>query len=60
MGMASNLQDDLWKSVEENNFGQYFRITESTDLTASKRERRGWNIPLRVFIKKGKGKLLAI
>lgn len=55
MGMASNLQDNLWNSVEQSNFAQYFRISESVDLTAGKKDRQCRNIPLRVFIKKGKG-----
>ena len=56
MGMASGAQDDLWRSVESSNFGQYFRITESMNIASSRREGRRQNVPLRVYIKSGRGK----
>lgn len=57
MGMASGAQDDLWKSVEHTNFGQYYRLSESMSLTL-RRDGRKQNVPLRVYIKSGLGKLL--
>ncbi len=55
MGMASGVQDDLWRSVEAGNFGQYYRISESMNLASSRREGRRPSLPLRVYIKRGRG-----
>lgn len=55
--MASTSQDDLWRSIGENNFGQYFRISEAINISSSRQERRRQNIPLRVFVKRGRGML---
>jgi len=55
MGMASGVQDDLWKSVEQGNFGQYYRISEGMNLASSRREGRRQSLPLRVYIKRGRG-----
>lgn len=55
MGMASVAQDELWKSVEDSNFGQYFRISESMNI-AARREGRKQSVPLRLYIKSGSGK----
>lgn len=59
MGMASGVQDDLWKSVEQGNFGQYYRISEGMNLASSRREGRRQSLPLRVYIKRGRGRALS-
>jgi hypothetical protein len=58
MGMASKVQDDLWSSIQAANFGQYYRISDSMNLASSRREGRRQSIPLRVYIKQGRGAAL--
>ena len=55
MGMASATQNDLWKSIEDSNFGQYYRISESMGMTSGKQEKRRHSLPVRVFIRNGQG-----
>ena len=55
LGMASDLQDDLWASVESCNFAQYYRVSEAINLSVSRREGKAARLPVRVYIKKGKG-----
>ena len=55
MGMASGVQDELWRSVEDSNFGQYYRISEGMNLASSRREGRRQQLPLRLYIKRGRG-----
>ena len=55
MGMASGVQDDLWRSVEDSNFGQYYRISEGMNLASSRREGRRQQLPVRLYIKRGRG-----
>ena len=55
MGMASATQNDLWKSVEETNFGQYYRISESMGITHGRQEKPRQSLPIRMFIRNGKG-----
>ena len=59
MGMASGAQDELWHSVETANFGQYFRTSSSMNLAGSQRAGRQPSIPLRLYIKSGKGGCLS-
>ncbi len=56
MGMASSAQDELWASIQANNFGQYFRLSESMGL-AARRDSRRPKVPLRLYIRAGLGEL---
>ncbi len=55
MGMASTSQNNLWKSIEESNFGQYYKVSESLGITSARQDRRLPSLPVRVFIRKGRG-----
>lgn len=55
--MATDQQNELWKSVEESNFGQYFKISEAANLSTPIREGKIGRVPVRVYIKQGKGSI---